>query len=544
MIIQFLLKRRYLSNLFVWWYLIEYHTISWILEYEIERSKWVFFARRVISWLRPYKVFSRHINGIMESIPYAKMGAILFIFKDFVFHTSGRFYTRMLLLFNNCHHFSKNVLFLNMLRFVKYTVAFVNGTFMWFRDVESLTKSNTFSTHFGRNLLSATGFYRSWIFNDFDHRNIIYGYELIILDAKRTFFEWIRVLRNTFFKNRLFKKCFFLNFQIFYYIGVFLFSICLFKCFFYFSIFKNSWLYLVFVLFLYFFITTYFHFSKVYSVNKYTSQNQRFWKRTFGVFWGLEFTLFFIYMYLTLISPAELPSYGTNYKEIITGLNVVQNSKYHLFYFLVLLFLNFSYVILYFLKKKNNFHFFYVILFATNLMYCYVIYYEFYKLYYVAGWGTHTVHSTSRSLINPFEYNNLFFENNLISQKSAYFKVPNSTINTWNEVSNEKQWVRTFRHFVYITILLKFWHIFLIYFYFGLSLVKFIETGYMSFDVVSTNHQNTIYVIWFYLFSYLLILKKKIYFVITFVYYWSFIHVNFVDLVYYFFSEFNFLYLI
>lgn len=208
------------------------------------------------------------------------------------------------------------------------------------------------------------------------------------------------------------------------------------------------------------------------------------------------------------------------------------------FYFFILVMLNFFFVCVLFLKKKNNFHILKIFLLLINLSYCYIIYYEFFKLYYLAGWGTHTTHSFMESFTNSFEYNNVVSDaNNVLSSKTTYFKVPNTLNNTWNSVSNEKQWVRTFRHFIYIMILLKFWHILFIYIYFSLSLWKFIETNYISFDVISSNHQNAIYVIWFYLFSYLLIIKKKVYFLITTVYYWSYVNVQYVDFFYSFISE-------
>jgi len=334
------------------------------------------------------------------------------------------------------------------------------------------------------------------------------------------------------------KKVRFINMNVMVAFLTFVINTYIFHTFFYFNLLKYSYKQVVIIFIFYFFITTYFHFSKTYFINKYTTQTQRFWKRTFGAFWVLEFTLFFIYMFLLLISPSELPMHAINYKEIITSVNIIKNSNYHIIFLLVLMLINIIYI-----KKKNNFHIISILVFIVNFMYLYIIYFEFLKFYYVAGWGAHQTYSTVKMSINNFEYINL--NTDIVnSNKNIYFKTPASVINSWTEQISEKQWLRTFRHFIYILLILKFWHVFLIYLYFVFSTVKFIETNYWSFDTISSNYQNAIYLIWFYIFSYVLVLKKKIYFLIIIVYKTMHVHINYTNILNMLVNEFNFNYLL
>lgn len=144
-------------------------------------------------------------------------------------------------------------------------------------------------------------------------------------------------------------------------------------------------------------------------------------------------------MYLTLISPAELAMHAINHKEIITGLNTVKISQYHLFYLIVLVFLHFSYVCVVFFKKKANFQIIRLFFFFMNLAYAYVLYYDFFKLYYVAGWGTHTVHNYNTAYLNNLEYGTLITNQTEGSMNLNKIRVPSTVNNLWNDVFFEKQ---------------------------------------------------------------------------------------------------------
>jgi len=544
MIITLFLKNKIFFSKLYWFLVLECHTLVWILEFEIEKFKTQNLWRKFYAWFKPYRVLTRNIISKIEVLNYTKFGAVWFRVYEFWFHFIRWLWASFLLTQSNLKSLYLNPLFYYFTRFFFIHAVRLVDTVIWSWQSDFFVKiSRSKLTQNLEKYLSAV--HKSKIHEDDTYEPRWSTVRLTFLDLHTTCVNWLQSLIT----NKLVTSfTLYLKSLKFYFIWVIVASvltILLFKTFFYFNIFSHVWFNIAAIFLLYIFVSTYFHFSKTYRFNKYTSQNQRFWKRTFGAFWGLEFTLFIIYMYLTLISPAELATFGINHKEIITGINVVRNSTYHYIYFLVLLLINTSFVTVIYLKKRNLFHyanlFFIVILFS----YCFIIYYEFLKLYYVAGWGAHSFHYANKSVTQLFEYNylNNNSSNNELSSRML-FKVPNNTTTTWNEVAYEKQWLRTFRHFVYISIILKFWHIFFIFFYFTLSLTKYIETDYISFDTLSSNHQNAIYVIWFYLFSYLLIMKHKLYFLIAFVYYWSFTHVMFVDFIFCLFQELNINYLL
>lgn len=54
-------------------------------------------------------------------------------------------------------------------------------------------------------------------------------------------------------------------------------------------------------------IHIFFYFQTIYQYSKYTSTTKFFWIRVFSIFWGLEFYLFIIVIFLFIIAPAELP---------------------------------------------------------------------------------------------------------------------------------------------------------------------------------------------------------------------------------------------
>lgn len=577
MIFNYLVKIKRVHNRINRWLFDEWLQAWSLNEYDVERFKFTTIIRRLQTWFKPYKVSDRHFIGQLEEVEYTRVGAVYHLLKELKFHIIREYAAKTLRLQPIFNSLINHPSFLEMQGFYRMYLMCYSDTVSWLTsegEARNIYFRNFLSPRSKANVLNS---HKSWIHHDMTYRDIPIFYSVIILDS-------FKVLCN-FLNEKIFdfsnKVVYFISKLVFYLFLIFLFVVFvsmlfIFYTFMYTNLFTNMFMYIILIFFFYFFCNLYFHFSKTYRVNKYTSANQRFWKRTFGVFWGLEFTLFTIYMYLMLVSPAELATEAINRKEIIKGLEIFNTSSYHIFYLFVLVTINFLYINLIFFKKKNNMQITKPILFLLNFLYFFILYYEFLKLYYVAGWGTHTIHSSVKSFANDFEYNNMpltleqptlslwsdqfyyhrptfSFKKNVIwkpakevilTHTSDYFKVPNSVLSSWNEVSCEKQWVRTFRHFIYITILLKFWHVLFIYIYFTFTLVKFLETNYLSFDSVSSNQQNVLYLTWFYIFSYILIVKKKIYFLLTAVYYSFFVSLNYLNFFQSLINEFNYYYFI
>lgn len=543
MIFTLIFPNKILFNKLSWWLVIELHSLVWTFEYEVERFKHQNALKKIYAWLKPYKVFNRHITSLLEESNYTKIGAVWSLLAEWWFHFSRWIIVTVLLTRNNLKYLIYSPFFYNSATFFFINIMRVGPFAMWsiyadrFVKVKHLNLIGRVANYFAANQ-------KSWIHDEKFYSTTYYAVRFILLDVRITCEKWLRSTVFAHFKTIDFKKYTSFNSNKTSILIVWLLILLLFQYFFYYNILSHVWLFLIILFLLYILISTYFHFSKTYNINKYTSQTQRFWKRTFGAFWGLEFTLFFIYMFLTLISPAELPTYGANYKEIITGLNMNRNSDYHIIYLVALIFLNFSFACLIHFRKRDNLQYSYLFFLAINLCYCFIIYYEFLKFYYTAGWGAYSQKASLKAIQQVFEYDKIVYQayNTEVGDK-LHFKIPNSPTTAWNEVMFEKQWVRTFRHFIYILIILKFWHIFFIYFYFVLCLLKFLELDNVSFDVLSTNYQNAIYIVWFYLFSYLLIIKQQIYFTVAFIYYWSFVQVSYVDFVFYFSNEFYTMYI-
>lgn len=547
MVFSWIIRQLFVANLWATIFIFEYHDISWIYEYEIECFKASLIIRRVNAWLRPYRMLTSYISSAINSLEHTTFSYIYEYLRDFVYYSFQKISNSLILVNNMYSVLFKSGVVGDILFFTEITFLRVKNAIVWAVSSEFGTKPCEWRTIPFQNDRKMYELTKHWIFQDHNFHDTHFTDTVYILDLTKTLLNGVvtffKTLPLNVKKNTLINKYTGLVIVII----AFLTSVTIFYNLLYFSVFKNFGLQIAAVILLYILISTYFNFSKTYAVSKYTSQTQRFWKRTFGVFWGLEFTLFTIYMYLTLISPAELAMQAINHKEIITGLNVVKTSQYHLLYILVLIFLNFLYICTIILKKKNNFHFIRLFFFAINFAYCFILYYEFLKFYYAAGWGTHTVHAAQKAFTTKTHYSGFTYTaTNTYNKREVSFnkiRLPNELNNAWNEVVYEKQWLRTFRHFLYVMLLLKFWHIFFIYVYFLLSLFKFLETGYISFDSISSNHQNTVYLIWFYLFSYLLVIKKKIYFFLTFIYYWTFVQINFLDFINMLANEFNFVYL-
>lgn len=105
--------------------------------------------------------------------------------------------------------------------------------------------------------------------------------------------------------NKLYKNVSFIKTSIYLIIvaGLYIIhplTICLF------SLPKLNWFTLIIVFILVQLYHIFFYFTTIYQNSKYTSVIKFFWIRVFTIFWGMEFYLFGIFMFLFIIAPAEL----------------------------------------------------------------------------------------------------------------------------------------------------------------------------------------------------------------------------------------------
>jgi len=238
---------------------------------------------------------------------------------------------------------------------------------------------------------------------------------------------------------------------------------------------------------IYWFISIFIFLVKKNYLSKYTSLIQRFWKRSLYLFWLIEVFLFFIYVFLIMNTPEENfymldsnrlnRSYLSELKDFFVKLII-------LFYFTIYLVF-----LLFFIKFSNKIKFIY--LFIVLWFY---LYSEFNQMYYLCN----------------FFYNYTFIFDS--DDKLWQFE--------WDVLKS-----RTQNYYVYILVLLKFWHTLYIYIY-VIIFIWFSLNNVVSYNWLSALIQNFFFL---YLFN-LIFLYVWVKFFIKYnsmvEYYWFFININ------------------
>jgi len=200
---------------------------------------------------------------------------------------------------------------------------------------------------------------------------------------------------------------------------------------------KTMFVWICIFMFSYWLLSGFVFFIKKYQFGKYTTVIQRFWRRTYILFWLIEFFLFIVYLYLTM---------NAN-QESFYMFDQIQVFKSHLYSWRLFLFklfpltflLIFSYLFLLTLKWNIlNKHVLWISLITLILIY--TIWIEFYQFFHI---------------VNFYGNFNWIYD---IDEK------------VWSlELENRK--TRTVNHYVMLMGILKFWHIvfifgFWVFFYF------------------------------------------------------------------------------
>lgn len=282
---------------------------------------------------------------------------------------------------------------------------------------------------------------------------------------------------NKFIYNYNFINYFFKNLLLFFrfwVISLLLFTIIVY----YFLIFRSlpfnkilfEWFIIIMVA--YWVVSGFVFFIKKYRFSKFTSSIQRFWRRSFMIFWLIESFLFLIFIYLTLNANNESTFMYDN----------SQIYKNHLFswrWFLLKIFpltilVFFSYLFLITLKwlhfSKINLFF---LLFTLLLLY--VLWLEFYQFYFI---------------LNFYGSLNWIYD---------------STEHLWVLESDFKK-TRIVNHYVTIAIIAKFWHLIFIFLFWVFFLLRSNELNRYRYPFFSANLQNFImlYILsWIYMYPWL-----------------------------------------
>ena len=242
--------------------------------------------------------------------------------------------------------------------------------------------------------------------------------------------------------------------------------------------------------FSYLLISGFVFFVKKYRFTRFTSAVQRFWRRSYILFWLIESCLLVVFLYLTFNATSESPYM----------LDQIAPFKSHLWswkLFFPKLFLNTILVISGYLLLLNikwnifrkNIPF---ILFITVLL-TYMLWSEFYQIFHISNF-----------------YANLF----------------------WNYDIDEKVWslesdlrrTRILNHYIMILYILKFWHIVFIYLFWIFFVLRANELDRTRYPIYSANYQNFIilYIMsWLFMYPWLKFILKKL---LTVPYFWFYVN--------------------
>lgn len=280
----------------------------------------------------------------------------------------------------------------------------------------------------------------------------------------------------------------------FWFISFFLFIIIVY----YFLIFRslpfNKILFEWFIIIMaaYWVVSGFVFFLKKYRFSKFTSSIQRFWRRSFMIFWLIESFLFLIFIYLTLNANNESTFMYDN----------SQIYKNHLFswrWFLLKIFpltllVLFSYI---FLITFKWLHFSKINLFLLlfTLLLLYVLWLEFYQFYFI---------------LNFYGSLNWIYD---------------STDHLWILESDFKK-TRIVNHYVTIAIIAKFWHLIFIFLFWIFFLLRSNEFNRYRYPFFSANLQNFImlYLLsWIYMYPWLKFIFRRF---LDNPYYWFYVNVR------------------
>jgi hypothetical protein len=211
-------------------------------------------------------------------------------------------------------------------------------------------------------------------------------------------------------------------------------------------------------MFIYWLLSGFVFFVKKYQFGKFTSVIQRFWKRTYIIFWLIEVGTFSVFFYLTLNATSE-PVYMYDQIKIY---------KTHLFswrFFLIKLLPSTLVILLgYYLLltlKWNLFNKQNTIMLAITLLLLYVLWLEFYQFFHIISFFGNINWS--------FDYDEYIWSLDIDSRRT-----------------------RLANNYIAICLLLKFWHYVFIFLFWVFFVLRVNELGRVRYPLLVANVQNFI----------------------------------------------------
>lgn len=233
------------------------------------------------------------------------------------------------------------------------------------------------------------------------------------------------------------------------------------------------------LMFTYWVLSGFVFFYKKYQFNKYTSSINRFWKKTYMIFWLIEFSTFSVFFYLALNSTSE-PIYM--FDQIRAYKNFLFSWRLHLSKIIPTLFIIILTSHLLFSLKWNTFNKQSPLLLIITVVLLYLLLLEFYQFYHI---------------INFYSNINWLFD---FDEYIWYLDV-------------DTRRTRLYNNYITICLLAKFWHYVFIFIFWVFFLLRVNEVSRVRYNLLSANLQNfiIIYVMsWVYMLPWLKFSFRKL----------------------------------
>ena len=210
--------------------------------------------------------------------------------------------------------------------------------------------------------------------------------------------------------------------------------------------------------FIYILISGFIFFFKKYRFSKYTTAMNRFWRRTFSIFWLLEGFLFLIFLYLVLFSSQDpffmydnqqaYKDFTYSWRDFICESTIILSIIVILYKFQIRL-------------KDISYSKIFFILSVTTSMLVVLTWLEFYQFYYTV-----------------MHYNGIDW-------------LYDDELNSW-VIEPEVKKTRIMLHFITICLIAKFWHFIFILAFWIFTVLKWLQSDSIFFSLYGANLQNFI----------------------------------------------------
>jgi len=222
----------------------------------------------------------------------------------------------------------------------------------------------------------------------------------------------------------------------------------------------------------------------------YTNVAQRSWKRALALFWIVELFLFFIYMFMVVNHPVEIEWFLDQAQLFLNHyFNGVPFFKQLLTFLTLICVLTFSQYILTNFNKITMFLAFILLIFCYN----FITREEYFQFYTITAY-----------------YNNPIWRLNL---DKGYW-----------DLLFELDKMRAHLHFIFLIVILKFWHILVIVGIFFGTVMFFIQSKQITQDSFSINRLNAYYLFFFVIVMQYVFYKYYMNFIYEYVYTWFFVN--------------------